>query len=695
MTRRHYTSLLLAACAALSGQNAQLGQKDAPIRVDVNLVQVDAVVTDSKNRHVPDLKASDFQVFEDGKLQPITNFAYIAPPAGTPASTSPAPAPRAPLVPAPPVPSKPEAVRRTIAFVVDDLGLSVESIAHVRDALRKFVNGEMQPGDLVAILRTSGGMGVLQPFTGNRELLNAAIDRVRFSIGRVGVDSFAPATPPPPHELQRQADTSMDDLRTQVFMAGTLGTLRYVIDGLRDMPGRKSLVLFSESLSTNVEPGQTPYTDLFHRLTDAANRASVVINAIDPRGLQTMMDARDSELPSGRGGGRGMGALILQRAGEMFDSQAGLAVLARDTGGLFITNNNLVDDALDQVVADTEGYYLIGYQPGAASFASLRDEPAYHKVEVRVKIRGLSVRSRSGFFGESHPERDHAPRTAQAALLNALASPFAAAGVHVRLTTMFTQTEDRQSRLSELLYIDPRDLAFTPQPDGSARVAFEIAAVTLGVKGDRLNESDRTFTVDLKPDQIQETLRTGMVYVVNQPVKNAGFYQVRVALLDQNSDRTGSANELVNVPDLAKGKLALSSILLRKDAPAGISAVDHAEGQVGASDPAIAEATRVFKAGDALSYQYLLFNAKTSEGKSSLEVETRLFRDGKQVYAGQPMVPELAGDAAAGRLLAGGRINLSQAIPPGGYVLQLIVTDRLAKGKSRTASQWVDFEIQR
>jgi hypothetical protein len=173
------------------------------------------------------------------------------------------------------------------------------------------------------------------------------------------------------------------------------------------------------------------------------------------------------------------------------------------------------------------------------------------------------------------------------------------------------------------------------------------------------------------------------------------MYQMRIALRDQSSDRIGAANQFIDVPDLSKGRLTLSSILLRRDVHDGaISGVKLADGQVFDDDPATAAALRVFKPGYALSYDYLVFNAKSGDAhKADLEVQTRLFRDGKVVYTGQPMVPDLAGEAASGRLLAGGHMTLARAISPGDYVLQVIVTDKLAKEKDRSASQAIDFEV--
>jgi VWFA-related protein len=249
-------AVFLLTCAAALPQ----GRSPVVIRVDVNLVQVDAVVTDSRSKHVGNLKAEDFVVLQDGKPQTITSFSYITTGNGTVAAAPPAVRPNGAPAP-PPEALKTTDVRRMFALVVDDLNLSFESIAHVRDGLRKFVDHDMQPGDMAAIIRTSGGLGVLQQFTTDRDLLHAAIDHVKFTYGGMGVYSFEPVGeltdpnavyPVPGQTLNALSAPDADAINAQVrgetFTAGTLGALRYVIDGLRDLPGRKSVVLFSENM---------------------------------------------------------------------------------------------------------------------------------------------------------------------------------------------------------------------------------------------------------------------------------------------------------------------------------------------------------------------------------------------------------------------------------------------------------------
>jgi len=174
-----------------SGDSADL----PVIRISVNLVQLDAVVIDPHGKQVKDLKKSDFEILQDKKLQAITNFSYVdVGPGAMPEPPMAVAASRSKGLPPPPAAIvKVANARRTVAVLVDDLGLSFASIAHIRSALNKFVDEDIEPGDLVAIIQSSKGMGALQQFTTDKRLLHVAIGRIRFNgLGRVGVSSFAP-----------------------------------------------------------------------------------------------------------------------------------------------------------------------------------------------------------------------------------------------------------------------------------------------------------------------------------------------------------------------------------------------------------------------------------------------------------------------------------------------------------------------
>ena len=288
MSRRLILALpLIIACfTTASGQqkaSAQKGpQKEDVVRISVTLVQVDVTVTDRKGRQVTDLKPEDFEIYEDGRKQHISAFSYelAQPTSGTPVADEAAPPNKdAPLLP--PARLKPADVRRTIALVVDDLSLSFQSAYYVRDALKKFVNERMEPGDLVAIIRTGAGMGALQQFTNDKRQLYAAIERVRWNPAGGGhIGAFAPI------DTDSPSMGELDRLRDDIFSVGTLGALNFIVRGLDDLPGRKSIILFSDGITLHSHDGNGRVLDSVRRLVELANRASVVVYTIDPRGLQ-------------------------------------------------------------------------------------------------------------------------------------------------------------------------------------------------------------------------------------------------------------------------------------------------------------------------------------------------------------------------------------------------------------------------
>jgi hypothetical protein len=247
-----------------------------------------------------------------------------------------------------------------------------------------------------------------------------------------------------------------------------------------------------------------------------------------------------------------------------------------------------------------------------------------------------------------------------------------------------------------MLYFDPAQLTFTDEPDGWHKAVIDIVAMTFGEEGQQVDATDRTWTLRLKSDAYAEVLKNGMVYSIHVPVKKPGAYQMRVVLRDAGSEALGSASQFIEVPDIDKGRLALSGIVLRKEEPLPkvTDGQDHQEGAQAEADPQGTPAVRIFKPGVAITYGYQILNAQADANqKADLEVQTRLFRDGQEVYAGKPSPLQVANQADPKRLIGGGRMQLGK-ISPGDYVLQVVVTDKLAKEKYRVATQAMDFEIQ-
>jgi hypothetical protein len=196
-------------------------------------------------------------------------------------------------------------------------------------------------------------------------------------------------------------------------------------------------------------------------------------------------------------------------------------------------------------------------------------------------------------------------------------------------------------------------------------------------------------------------MQNGLVYTLNVPIKKAGAYQLRVAVRDAVSKRIGSASEFIEVPDLKKGRLALSGIVL-----AGLDAKSVASGRASATvpgtgsaaqanDPQASPAVRRLHAGMLLTYAYLIYNARLDKQthQPRLQTQIRLFRDDKLIYTGKLLPFDAKGQRATTKLETAGTVQLGSSERPGAYFLEVSVTDLLADSKYNTSISWIDFEL--
>jgi len=680
----------------------QQPESDDVVRINTNLVQVDAVITDKNGKIVTDLKPEELEILEDDRQQKITHFSYnVTQNQAAPSNNTSAPANK-PAGPMPPSRLRPEDVRRTIALVIDDLGLSFQSANQVRRALKKFVDEQMQPGDLVAIIRTSGGMGALQQFTSDKRQLYAAIDRIKYYLGgRSGVSPFDPIELPTagPHGAEIDAaNADLNEFRDDLYSVGTLGAVTYVVRGLRDLPGRKSVLLISDGfrIYSLDDPTRNYRTaQKLQRLVDEAARASVVIYTMNATGLQYLGFNADDNL-----GGRDTSQMIdalNSRSRTAFETQEGLEYLARQTGGLPIKNTNDLASGMRRVLNDQSGYYLIGYRPSNSTFDPKTGRRVFHHLKLKVKRPGkFEVRMRQGFFGVSDEEKPKA-RTLAQQMVGALVSPFGSDGVHLQLTSLFANDPKFGSIMRSFLRIDGRDLTFTDEADGLHKSVFDLLAITFGDNSAAIDQIGRTYTLRLRDAEYKQMLREGFVYYMTVPIKKPGAYQLRMSLRDSSSERIGSASQFIDAPDIKKGRLALSGVVLRGEArtvATQAAPANEAEGVESGSAEASA-AVRHFKRGMVMSYGYFIYNAKLDKStmRPQLVTQVRLFRDGKEVFTGKENPFLLGRQTDLKRLMVGGAIKLGTDVSAGEYVLQVVVTDALADKKYQTVSQWMDFQI--
>jgi VWFA-related protein len=716
------TAIGLAIVGLGAARLAQEAQTPT-FRVAVDAVRIDAVVTDKDGNIVRDLTADEFEVLQDGKKQKVTFAQFV--PILTAAAAAPAvpagPLKSHPVYGAPTLPAagavRREHIQRTIALVVDDLSLSVESLYSVKRGLHEFIDRAVQPGDLVALVRTGGSLDGLQPFTTDARVLHAAVDNLKWNaFSRSGVESF-PAVNRwmtfDSHATFSPDDfTALDAFRGTTRAAGTLGALNLVVQGAKNLPGRKAVLFVSEGFVVLERQGRTSSRGVdnpggvemrspdprvrgpLDRVIDQATRAGVVIYSVDARGLQTggLAAADNLKSPSATEDPNSLGVLtesvrkeLGQRGDSLRDTQEGMTYLAEQTGGFAVLNTNNLGAGLTRAAADVRDYYVLGYAPEADTFAAKGKTPQYHKITVRVKRPGLKVRTRKEFYGVSDADESAAPETPAQQLVNAAVSPFTATDIAVRLTTLPGFSPSRGLFVRALLHIDASALKFVKDEDGKVAASADVLGMVFDRDGTEIAHLSTAFSAALTSQAADDALRDGIAYTLRIPIPRPGPYQVRFAVRDRQSGRFGTAGEFIELPDIAHGTFALSGIVLRSDDDISPSAADADRVMISPS-----QAVRVYKPGARLKYACEIYNAA-----EPVQLTISVWRGTQKVLGAEPntLTPP------PGQSLwfsAGGAFKLGDALAPGHYVLQVAAqtADAAKKGRVNVAAQVMDFEVR-
>lgn len=674
---------------------------DSVVRVTTNLIQIDAVVTDSRGNLITDLKPEDFEIIVNGKPQPITAFSLVtldAQPQAAERSTAVDKETRGNIAPAPSVKLRPTQVKRTIALIVDDLNIDRRNIVHVRSALKKFADEQMQPGDLVAVIRVGSSIGVLQAFTSDKRQIYAAIERIRYNLAQgrwsTEIQSKEDISVYYPFLRKEDAGVQGNESVRQMLEIGLaspgLTATNAVIQGMRDLPGRKAVLLLSDGFSISLQGIRSSV----NRVVDTANRSGVVVYTMDTRGLVseglTAADIVTTGMTS-----RQISSAMFGASNAFSASQEGMMYLAEQAGGFAIYNTNDISGGIRRVLDDQNSYYLIGYQPDASLFdpAALR----FNQLKIKVKRPGLRVRYRSGFFGIKDEKRTVGVSPKQK-ILQALISPFASDDISLRLTPLIANDAKAGSLIRTLVHVPAKGLVFADKPGNFHEAVINIVAYTFGLNGVVVDSVGETHTLTLSDKLYERAQSSGFVYSLNLPIKKPGPYQLRVAVRDDKSDKVGTASQFIVVPDINKNRLTLSGIALNSyNAQDETDKADNVEKQSpedAAGKATLTQATeRRFRAGSVLQFGYSIYNAKTKSGlPPSLTTQIKLYRDGKEIFVGKETPYDAGVQTDLKRLLAGGSLQLG-SLDEGEYVLQTIVTDANANEKHRTTMGWIDFEI--
>lgn len=715
--------ILVCAVSALSAAFAQTPspspkplQQNKPedvLRITTELVQTDVVVTDKNDQLVPDLKLEDFELIENGRKQTLQFIEYVSSEIRRTGAQTEALSGSDRIAAGADKSLTPELtrndVRRAIAFVVDDVTIPVEDLARVRDILSDFVDHKMSDGDLVAIVRTMGGTGLLDQFTSDREILRRAVSQ----IGARSIPPHLAFTGPEPGRLIKPPsltgvhDTS-EEIGDMTINAGSLlegadegvnqvpraflalSVSEVLVDNLREIPGRKNLILLSGGLPmfdlTRNGRFAGDLSQLFQQLTDNATRSGVIINTMDVRGLTTagaVAKFEDTPAKSALGGGTLAGSdespsfarqsdtSLLGAKPLTLTQQLTLRALAGQTGGISVVNTNNFGPGLEKILNRSRGYYRLAYRPSEPF------DNKFHKVEIKLRRNGLRTYAADGYYARA--DQTAGPVSKEEQIIKAATSPLARRDLDMAAELQYRFLPTNQAQLDINIFIDARKLEFKRSDDGKHRASFDIAGFVFDQVGKSRGGISQTVNAELSDEEYQRALASGLSYTASTQAA-PGYYQVRLVVREASSGKIGSVSRYFEVPDLSNKLLVMSSVMLYQAQPSGAD-----------KNPQQLAPTRVISRKQDLRYAVVVYNVRLDNNKPQTRSQLIISQNSKLLFKEAEQPVQTSG-AAAGQFIKVGQLGLSK-VNPGRYVLTLVITDPLADKKRQTVTRSVDFTV--
>jgi VWFA-related protein len=460
----------------------------------------------------------------------------------------------------------------------------------------------------------------------------------------------------------------------------SMSALRAVADRLASLPGQRLVAYFSEGFSMVGAKGE-PETGEIESVTSRAARSGVVIYAIDARGLAAnpVFDVSAGDFDAGAAQTSQMSAYL---SAAVTESQNGMNALARDTGGEPFFNTNDLNRALARALEENRTYYRIAYHSPEG------DDAKFRRVTLRVKNHpDYKVRTQRGYRVEA--ETVEAAKTPAQKLIAAMLSPLPSTAIPVDASAGFYVGERDEAQVTFRAHIDASRLDWTPQAGDTARVDLEVVTAIYDLAGKPVASFPEKIQSTLRAPDVELARRNGIDSVKRLSLK-PGLYQIRVGVREPAMERVGTSSVVVEVPDLSRDRLALSSIFLRAD----LSQAEAADAK-SASAPRelFRQGLRVFRRGEPLIYQFRVYHGEAAQGggdSANLSLRLELRQGERAIYESpwQTLAPLVVRRDAKGTEVGG---QLRAALPPGVYELGVSVRDERRK---QTVRGTVEFAVE-
>ena len=641
-----------------SASHTQAQDQEDVVKVKSNLVSIDVIVKDKKGKYVSDLKPEDFTITEDGHAQKIEFFdaptVRIEVHKAGDTVTAAAPAAVSPVATTAP--------RNYVALVLDSQTTDITNLKPVRDGMIKYIREQISDTDAVAVLSVTNGLQMLQSFTQDKAKLIESLEKlgspdsksfeqkdIAENIANLrdflnnaptsteGITTNAGGSQMARVMIARAVLAQFIRLRTALSLQQArpvLAALAAIAEGLRPIPGRKTLVLFSQGFVTPaVLDWQVQST------IDIANRANTAIYIIDSAGLRAGAPNSGALVPGSPLAG--VSAITNQEqriravGGEtVFDNvrQEGqtreydiLYRLSGDTGGKFLKGNNDIGQGLERINQEIQARYTLAYRSTNQTF-----DGTFRKVKIEVKRPDAQIMSRSGYYAIP-PEEVVLLSPGDKKLLAGFAAAEANTGLPLFVSLSPFRTREGLYTVPLAIEVPPSAVKFERKADKQS-MQLEVLGVLKATPERMLSRLGGNFDVSLSADDYNKILNNNIFYRQDLEL-TSGEYTIDLIVRDKQSGKVAARREhfVLTEPDaefattpvvLSRYVEPLSQLPPNPDFP---DVFVHGKQLIRPSSG------RQFKASDNLIMFMAVYNAANSPetSKPLVRVTVRLMKDGQ------------------------------------------------------------------
>jgi VWFA-related protein len=522
------------------------------VSVNVDMVQIDAVVTDKNGKLIKGLKPENFELDEEGKVQQLRAADYYDVEKIETADAADA----EPIVIDLNTANDPEKLRpivrdhRMIVLFFDLTSLNPEDLIRSTDGAKKFIKEQMSPVDLVAVISFGTTFKIVASFTNDHEVLQHAVaslvpgkEAMLQGLGTTAADAVS---------QDDQSAALIDDTEFNIFNTDNkLYAVQVLAELLGGIPGKKSVLEFTSGVTQTGEENRSS----LQAATDAANKNNVSLYQVDSRGLMT--DALDASTGMSRGTAGFSGQTVMAVSNARHASRDTLYTLAADTGGRTFFDLNDFTGIFKQVQDDTTGYYLLSYYSSNAA----RDG-RYRQVKVKLLgvPPGAHIKHRPGYyapkeFGIFNTE----DREKQ--LDSAMGSEAVIVELPVAVDTGQFRFPNGQFFVPVSAKIASSALQWAKK-SGQHEAKFDFLYEFREVKSKKIAGVQRdTMTVQLDTVNFEHISQKALVYQ-GGIMLGPGNYRLKFLVRDNSSGHIGTFEQNVNIYPPLLNQLQLSTLML-------------------------------------------------------------------------------------------------------------------------------------